>query len=149
MVKKTERLYIAADDYLQRQSNLHFHTRGVKDSRGKWWPQPMEVLKCCKEMNISRLFKANMELFRHSKTLKHVALLHGIKVKELRDVVPKVKMLNLLAGIDYEETRKYRKEKYDLLKRQNVTPLHNTFALDTGGAVLTTSITTSNTTELI
>ena len=82
-------LAIAVQEYLDRQVGVS-QPDGRNDKAGRWYPSDAEGRPCCDDIR-SPSRRWPLSLFKHCKTLKHVAALYGVDVTELRRSVRKAR----------------------------------------------------------
>ena len=68
---------------------------GHFSSSSKWYPDPIEVVDCCKSIRRPSI-KWPYSLMRHCYTIKHIASLFGADIKGVRECIPNARALMAL-----------------------------------------------------
>ncbi len=93
---------------------------GIKTTQGMWFPIPLEVEDCCKEIKMPKTYSFSA-LFKHCQTIKHVAKKYGINAKELRAEIDKRRAFMKINGEwNPKEKVLYESEQIRNIKRFNI-----------------------------
>ena len=95
-------LWTAAEEYLARGERRR-HPYGKFDREGRWFPKGEERCECCKGIRSpSRAWPYTLML--HCRTARHVAMLAGVPVRDLKAVA------KLIAAGEHPPGSKEREE---------------------------------------
>jgi hypothetical protein len=110
----------AADEYLKRKAGQHYRNGVIDRGTGRLWiPKPNDVLSCCQKIKSPpRSHKYRYTYFDHCKTIRHISVLYDVDYKKLKDMIPKVRMMNYLDGIDYDRDRDEQVRLWKIRKEQ-------------------------------
>ena len=77
-------LWTAAEEYLARDERRR-HPYGKWDRRGRWYPKGEERCECCESIR-SPSSQYPYSMMVHCRTARHVAMLAGVPVRDLKAV---------------------------------------------------------------